>query len=740
MLSTCFFAHTKDTKAEHHWQRLEDHLAAVATLAARFAAPFEAEGWGRAAGMWHDIGKYSDAFQDYLRTASSPDSHIADGATRTDHSTAGAQHAVGSLEILGHLLAYVVAGHHSGLLDGRSDGACLEARLRKEIEPWEHRQGLVPPVEPPVLPRFMKDSFGAHDDFAIAFFTRMLFSCLVDADFLDTEAFMAPERAGARPEWPDDLLARMERELGRHIDQLPDDDSHVNRHRGEVRKACLEASALPPGLFSLTVPTGGGKTLSSLAFALRHALRHGLHRVIYVIPFTSIIEQTADEFRKVFASLATTIGMDLVLEHHSSLDVGKETVASRLATENWAAPLIVTTSVQFYESLFAQRTSRCRKLHNLARSVIILDEVQTLPVDYLQPCLRAIHLLADHYGASMVLTTATQPAINRREGFEIGLDKVQEIIPRPGQLYQSLSRVTVEYLGEQGDDAITDRVLSQDQVLCIVNTRGHAQQLFASLGEEEGHFHLSALMCPEHRSEMLKMIRARLRSGGRTCRVVSTQLIEAGVDIDFPVVFRAMAGLDSIAQAAGRCNRNGKLQRGMTYVFRSEHVLSERYFADTANIGSQILDMYSDPLGLEAIEQYFRLYYWNQSDRWDRHLILKRFCLLNDRKLPFDFRFAEVARVFHLIENTGHPVIIPWREKGRSLCEKLRAGGELPGSLLLRELQRYTVQIPRHLWERHQNLIDIVHERYAVLISPEIHYSELSGLKLDEDSIPFLNV
>ena len=388
------YAHTLPGCPEEEWQDLSHHLESVARRAANSSGWFDASDWARVAGLWHDLGKYSNAFQDYLRTASSADPHIADTAARTDHSTAGAQHAVANIEVLGHLLAYPITGHHSGLLDGRGVGACLEARLRKTVEPWSHRVP-VNLLAPPELnlPGFVQTALARCDPFSIGFFVRMIFSCLVDADFLNTERFMNPDQAKARPSWPPNILEKMEGAVTGHIDELESESSHVNIERAKVRQDCLAAAEQTPGLFSLTVPTGGGKTLSSLAFALRHARLHGLRRVIYVIPFTSIIEQTAAVFRAALRILEDEVP-DPVIEHHSNLDVETETVTSRLAAENWDAPLVVTTSVQFYESLFAAQASRCRKLHNLAKAVIILDEVQTLPVDYLEPCLQVVRELA----------------------------------------------------------------------------------------------------------------------------------------------------------------------------------------------------------------------------------------------------------------------------------------------------------------------------------------------------------
>ncbi len=559
-----FFAHSvagaPDTGA---WELLCIHLAEVSRLAASFAATFAAENWGLLAGLWHDIGKYAERFQDYLLTANGLEAHI-EQKSRVDHSTAGAQHAAKSIPVWGRLLAYVIAGHHAGLADATGSAASLADRLVKPIDDYSAapREKLETDLQLG-RPRLNFESDRDVAGFQLAFFTRMLFSCLVDADFLATEQFMSPQRAAARPTDAHSFAAMqsaLNQELRRLSDQ-PTDPSRdvVARCRQQVLAACREAAAAAPGLFSLTVPTGGGKTLSSLAFAIDHALQHGKRRLVYAIPFTSIIEQTARDFRGVFEAL----GDDIVIEHHSNLDPEdpeRQSFHSRLAAENWDAPLVVTTNVQLFESLFAANTSRCRKLHNLVNSVIILDEAQTLPVDRLRPCLAVLEELVRNYGCTVVLCTATQPAVGR-EDLAIGLANVREIIPNREQLYVDMKRVTVRQLGQLADDELIARLAEHDQFLTIVNTRGHAAKLYQGFAEREGDhdgtYHLSTLMCGEHRADVIKAIRQRLEHQ-QPCRVISTQLIEAGVDLDFPVVYRAMTGIDSIAQAAGRCNREGR--------------------------------------------------------------------------------------------------------------------------------------------------------------------------------------
>ncbi len=737
-----FFAHSRPNRPEDEWEPLGEHLTKVADLARDFGERFAAGEWARLAGLWHDLGKYSEAFQNYLRASALADPHTADRLPKVDHSTAGAQHAVHRIDVLGHLLAYPIAGHHAGLLDAISEGASLQARLRKTLESWEGAPESIRGLPAPQLTGFLREALADRNEapFRLSFFVRMLFSCLVDADFLATECFLAPEKSGARPRWPEDVLLQMERVLASHLDSFGEPLTRVDVERQRVLDACRRGAVGSAGFFSLTVPTGGGKTLSSLAFAVRHAVLHAgsgqrFDRVIYVAPFTTIIEQNARVFRDVFAPLARTGVGDVVLEHHSNFEASDEDVVSRLATENWDAPLVVTTAVQFYESLFGNRTSQCRKLHRIARSVVILDEAQAIPVDCLAPCLRALRELVDNYGVTVLLCTATQPALHRRPDFDIGLKGVRELIPDPPSLYQSLRRVTVSQLGQVTDANLAERLLAEQQVLCVVNTRGHARSLFELIGDHDGHFHLSALMCPAHRSAVLCRIRERLRSGG-PCRVVSTQLIEAGVDIDFPCVLRSLAGIDAIAQAAGRCNREGRLEElGRVFIFASEHRSSERFVAETAGCARQVLSLHEDPLTLEAVESYFRLYYWDQKQRWDARGVLGELHLANDRELPFLFNFSTIADRFRMIEDSGRPVVVPWGPEGRTLCEQLTGPGGVADWKTLRVLQRFTVQIPSRTWEEHRNRsFTIVQDRFAVLVANPDLYSESLGLSLGGNS------
>jgi CRISPR-associated endonuclease/helicase Cas3 len=690
---------------------------------------------------WHDLGKFSDAFQTYLRSVGG-DSHSGEVQGKVDHASAGAQHAMNALSPgLGAMLAYPIAGHHAGLLDAlHESGASMKKRLKKEVPDWQKN---VPDDLLPSCGFVMRQL--PQDPFIVAFAVRMLFSCLVDADFLATESFMNPEQALERPSDVVDFAA-----VDRHLEQYMNErfgraQGTVASARAEVLSACRNKAEGEPGLYSLTVPTGGGKTLASLAFALRHGAVNGLDRIIYAIPFTSIIEQTAQEFRDVFKDYSEDMD-GLILEHHSNFDPEDETTRSRLASENWDAPLVVTTNVQLFESLFANRTSRCRKLHRVANSVIILDEAQTLPVTLLEPCLKALRILTEQFGCTVVLCTATQPAIEYRDEFKIGLSKAIPIINDAPALYRRLKRVEVCDAGVLDCLVLSERMAEQAQGLSIVNTRRHAADLYAELKRRagtEGSYHLSAAMTPEHRSRKLDEIRQKLKDG-QPCRVVATQLIEAGVDIDFPVVWRALAGLDSIAQAAGRCNREGRCDQATTWIFRpaeEAHAKLYGFQRTSADAASQVmaLSRYEDLLGLDAIEHYFRLHYWQHQQDWDKEEICDRFKFApNDRELPLYFNFATAAEKFRFIKETQSPVIVPWDDTGRRLVEQLRGieqkGNPAPRNLT-RKLQRHTVSVGKHAWDkaRHAGHLELLYDRFAVLKTVELHYSEELGLQLDNE-------
>lgn len=560
-------AHTKNVLGNR--QDLLDHLTNVAERAAAFATRYEAAELARLAGLLHDIGKFNPAFQQYLLAAEGQPR----GSTRgPDHKGAGARLAeMAAPELLKAILAFIIAGHHGGLSDFSALKDWLRERGADPAIPTAiataqlaiPQLGAFPSLSYPLYIQTVQDS---------ELFTRMLFSALVDADFLDTEQHFTGGKTGGRGVYP--RLDTLERQFERNQHALTGQaHDQVNVIRHEVYQACRAAAALPPGFFRLTVPTGGGKTRSSLAFALRHALTHGLSRVIYAIPYTSITEQTASEFRTIFSNKRA------VLEHHSALpsfeDASLPTAGQvwmRLAAENWDAPLIVTTTVQLFESLMARTPSACRKLHNIAGSVVILDEAQTLPTKLLTPILDVLRALVANYHVTVVLCTATQPALDSAQSGFQRLENIREIVPEPERFFVALKRVT--YAAPQADEQwswgqVAEHIRKERQALAIVNTRADAVALLDALDDPDA-LHLSTWMCGAHRRAVLDEVRRRLAQG-EPCRLISTQVIEAGVDVDFPVVLRAMGPLDSIVQAAGRCNRNGRLaELGRVIVFQPE--------------------------------------------------------------------------------------------------------------------------------------------------------------------------
>ena len=544
-MSKQYYAHSLENQPKAVWQKLQEHLIQTAKMAKLFAKPFKAGDWAYIAGLYHDLGKYSHKFQDMLNTANDPRINSATKIKRVDHSTAGGRHVFSLWPDAGKLLAYTIVGHHGGLPDGkRSIGSDLKSRLdktRKIPDIAITISDFFSETQKPVIPSQLQSQFqNICVGFQVAFFIRMLFSCLVDADFLDTEKFINPQRAALRANRPG--LAALEAPLFEKLASF-ESDTQVNTKRAEILGYCLDAAAKPPGIYTLTVPTGGGKTLSTLAYALRHAIKYDKKRIIYVIPYTSIIEQNAKVFKDILPNGS-------VLEHHSnytqekekeedtSESASQEVLRHRLACENWDAPLVVTTNVQFFESLFANRTSKCRKIHNIADSVIILDEAQMLPEPYLLPCIQAIRELACSYNCTAVLCTATQPALVKSKSFPKGLDSIKnEIIPDPQKLHVSFKRVKLSNAGKISDRQLTDKLASYNQILCIVNTRQRAADLFRLVSDLPGSFHLSARMCPAHRTKVLDEIRTALKNKA-LCRVISTQLVEAGVDVDFPIVSR----------------------------------------------------------------------------------------------------------------------------------------------------------------------------------------------------------
>ncbi|HPD31084.1 MAG TPA: CRISPR-associated endonuclease Cas3'' [Phycisphaerae bacterium] len=732
-LPNCY-AHTLAGKSRDEWQPLDLHLNSVASIASDYARPFQSDCWAHVAGWLHDLGKAHPQFQAYLARANGLEASEHDASVwggRVNHSGAGAVLAVEHWPgIAGKTLAYVTAGHHAGLADWNSadSGAgALCVRLESEKPTADEvrdklRQSIrnLSPVLSP--PPFLKPA-GYH------LWVRMLFSCLVDADFLDTEAFMDKGRAESRPGFPalGRLKTSFDAALGRLVRESP--KTLVNNIRQEVLTACRIAAEWPPGFFSLTVPTGGGKTLSSTAFALDHAIRYGKRRVIYVIPYTSIIEQTADVLRRF-------LGEDNVVEHHTNLSPDKETLRLALACENWNAPVIVTTNVQFFESLYAASPGSCRKLHNIIESVVILDEAQLLPPERLIPCVDALCHLTRDYGVSVVLSTATQPAIPDPlkpvcAGEPTPLLQAREIIPDPASLYDRLARTRISFpsdLEAQCDwTSLAAELCRHRQVLCIVNRRQDCRELHRLM--PPGTIHLSALMCGEHRSKVIADIKERLCSDGDV-RVISTQLVEAGVDLDFPVVYRALAGLDSIAQAAGRCNREGKLNRLAEVVVFVPPRPSPPGLLRKGEDTTRELAMLPGfcPNRPASYTRYFDLYYSKVNDMGGKWLEDRL-----TRHMP-DVDFRTAADEFRLIRDLSVPVIVRYAESP-TLIERLRFSG--PVREVMRRLQRFTVNVNRRVAERLRDsaLIEEIHPGILAQTRPGL-YDTTTGLDIFSAGFP----
>ena len=676
------------------WQPLSAHLDGTAALAAAFLQSVGLAEVGRVAGLLHDIGKYTDQFQ----------ARLEGSRRRIDHAAPGAKLAIDRYgNALGKMLAFCVAGHHAGLANGVNGErtTALEERLHGAISMpapiWEKEIAVPARLATPRISPRSRDTAG----FCAALLIRMVFSALVDADYLDTEAYYTGLEGTSPARGVHPHLAELSCRLHAYLDDLQTnaDRGPVNNLRADVLAHVRQSASEPQGVFTLTVPTGGGKTLASLAFALDHAAHHGLDRVIYVIPYMSIIEQTASVFREALH------GDDFVIEHHSTFDeacIGNRESSQklRLAMENWDAPIIVTTAVQFFESLFANRPSRCRKLHNITNSVVILDEAQTLPLKCLRPCVTVLDELARNWRTSVVLCTATQPALREDDGFAGGFQHVRELAPAPQRLYETLKRTRMRDVGKITDADLVDRLTESAQVLCIVNTRRHASELYERLVETEGGgaCHLSTLMCGAHRRERLAAVRQWLKSG-KSARLIATSLVEAGVDLDFPTVWRAAAGLESIIQAAGRCNREGRAHHGDVFVFEPAAEEDRKpppdiaQFADAAR--SVMRRCPGDPMSLDAIRTYFQELYWSRgNDQLDKKQILRHSA---ERWRSLDFPFETIAREFRLIENPEVPVVVPWRGRDGTDDSAVRLLRELehvhrPGSIA-RRLQPYVVQI-----------------------------------------------
>ncbi|MBI4846557.1 MAG: CRISPR-associated helicase Cas3' [Candidatus Omnitrophica bacterium] len=715
-------------------QKLMTHIDGVRNNASVFSKEFGCEAWGALIGDWHDLGKFMEKFQRYM----------LEDEQRIEHAVVGGRYATDKFDdpLRKLALQLTITCHHTGLqnseaLRKRLVSAAQLVRdaiknvpddlLNRKLPEWP--EWLIPPD------RTAKKSKIDGWKRSLGFWIRMLHSCLVDADWLDAEKrdLDAPKR----PDFPS--IDKLRDELDGYIDRKVYDAkknnwTQVNAQRKNVLDACRESAITNAGYFSLTVPTGGGKTLSGMSFALNHAVANKMKRVIVVIPYTSIIEQNASVYAEVF-------GRENVIEHHSNIDPEKDTEKNRLASDNWDAPIIVTTNVQFFESLYANKNSKLRKLHNISKSVIILDEVQSLPPELLYPILDAIRELREHYGCSVVLSTATQPSLKKRKSFMCGLDTVKEIIPASVKLSRDLALVNIEWetgkVMEYSD--ISERILKENmqRVLIVTHKRKDARVLAGLL--PEGTYHLSASMCPLHRKDILKKVKELLENKSSTVRLVSTQLIEAGVDIDFPVVFRALAGLDSISQTAGRCNREGNdVNGGRLIVFRApteppagvlrlgkgitESLLNSSESDGVLRGNNGSIDLTSPVI----YNTYFRLFYSGvQLDGAG----------VQNARASLDF--PEVARRFRMIDSATYPVVVPYKD-AYSKLEIVRDKFK-PSRDDFRSLQPFIVQIYSQEFQALNNVgaLGFIHEKAFWHLSPpyERLYDERFGLDVSEENL-----
>lgn len=725
--SKTIFAHSVAGRCMSQWESLTEHSLRVARAAEERAAPFGAEVAARALGLLHDLGKMTPAFQAKLAGEKNDAPHSAEGALifRQAGGFAGS-------------LAGAVAGHHGRLPNPERLNRRLDSATALDLPNWCEFPEPLTKMQPP--PRVLQDK--AWSAYRLQFLIRMLYGCLTDADDRETAAFyesVQGKPALGRPRVLDDAHNAA---FDAHMASLGGTGPVNDLRRHVLNHARAEAKA-SPGLFTLTVPTGGGKTLTSLGFGIEHARHHGLRRLIHVIPYTSIVEQTADAFRQV-------LGADAVLEHHSAADWDGEDESEaeqrRVMGASWDVPVVVTTAVQFFESLYAARKKRCRKLPSLARSVILLDEAQTLPLALLRPCLAALTELVEGYGASVVLCTATQPALTQAGGFPApeALAEAREIAPDPPALFAALKRVAVRDVGAMDDATLAARMRAEAQVLLIVDNRLQARALFDAIRDLSGAAHLSTLMTPAHRRAILDDIRWRLKAG-LPVRLVSTSLIEAGVDVDFPLVLRTAAGIDAIAQAAGRCNREGRLDGlGRVEVFRSEHAAPQA-IEQFAAIGRAVLaDHGDDPIGQDAVNAYFRRLWGAYGDEaLDAHEVgttVKWTGILNAiRKNGPNCPFEDIEAAFQIIPGGQKSVIIRdcrWGVDPQDLREVSFAGA----GRLARLVQPFSVNVPyglwRDLWAR--GLVqwwrpDLFDEQFAILASSDA-YDDAAGLGLAGDS------
>lgn len=703
---TQLLAHISQNSAgDWHIQSLNDHATGVANLAAKFAAEFGMSAFGLELGMLHDEGKRRTNFQNYLKRASGFDPSAPFNSDHT-HAAIGAHTARATYPFLSDIIAAAIAGHHAGLYDYDELNSILGRQIPSDYTTAKHdahTDNLMADLER--LKSALQSSRFQHFHHLV----RMLFSCLVDADYLDTERAMTPDEFALRGQGKS--LQQLQQLLHNHLAQLTSSASQlpVNRIRAQVQQQCIAAASTKPGFFSLTVPTGGGKTLASVLWAIDHAVANNLHRIIIAIPYTSIIIQTAAVLKRIF-------GEENVLEHHSNFDPGDDRKA-KLATENWDYPIVVTTNVQLFESMMSNRPAACRKLHNIARSVLILDEVQTLPTTHLKPIVQCLKAYQSMFGASVLFTTASQPVLSgsiscgdHRSEFK-AIEHITEIIPAQWNLHHRLRRVAIEHIAAPlSYDELTHQLVQHPRVLCIVNTRRDAKAIFDRLSQSHDAItmHLSRMMCPRHLEATIAAMKQALADPNQPIRVVSTQLIEAGVDIDFPVVFRQEAGLDSVLQSAGRCNREGRLAQGITHVFSLSDVTLPKGQISRANDARLSLPTDADYFDPQVISEYFRQLYarCNNFDCKDIAAMLNK---------PGQICFETAAKEFQLIDDNSVDVIVNY-DNSPELVDQLRRFGA--SYSLMKKLARLSVSVSRY------NLDQLLNEHIVAEILPGIYYAE----------------
>lgn len=678
-------SHTKFDNGIWMNQSIDDHCGEVGNMAAEFAEQFGASEWARLCGLWHDIGKYANAFQQHIKAASGQDATIHDPG-KVPHAIAGAIYASERLRENGCYLpiSYCICGHHAGLPDYEGGQSSTLKHHLSEKEQLEEIRLSICPADIPILtpPHVICDD--KYRPMSWHLWIRMLYSCLVDADYLDTERFMNPTQYKMRQGF--DTMDVLYNRLQQYLHRLAQSErTPINDIRSNIQSLCKQAGQQERGIYTLTVPTGGGKTIASMVWAMEQAKRHGAAHIIIAIPYTSIIAQTAQTLRGIF-------GEHNVVEHHSNTDFDKISDDRRrgqamMATENWDAPIIVTTNVQLFESLYANRSSRCRKLHNLVGSILILDEVQMLTPTHLRPIVDVLHSLHSCFNVSILMTTATRPALS--DDITYGHEKLSgllahEIVDECHTLFERMRRTSISFIDKPyTHEKIAQELAQHKQVLCVVNTRKDASTIYDMMPQDEvPTIHLSRSMCQEHIMHELDKVRQLLQAE-QPVRVISTQLIEAGVDIDFPTVYRAMAGLDSIAQSAGRCNREGRRKRGQVFVFSIEGQRLQGLVGKGASTSAELLAMgHTDFLSPETTEEYFRLFYHKVNNLDTTNLCDKLY-----RPTP---QFATAAADFHLINEDTITVYVPYKD-GENLIRRLLEG-EYSASLL-RRLQRYSVSI-----------------------------------------------